>query len=121
MGKVALEGIEFHAYHGAYKEEKILGNRFTVDISVETPFKKAMFEDDLGETIDYAVLYQIVKSYMLEPVKLLEHLGHLIIEAILEAFPAISKVTIEIKKHNPALGGVVNFSVVTVQYPEDYV
>lgn len=120
MGKVSLEGIEFHAYHGIHSEENKLGNRFTVDIHVEAEFKKAMLDDDLKSTVDYGHLYQIAKSHMQEPVKLLEHLGHLMIQDILVAYPNLQKVTILIKKHNPPLGGVVNFSVVTVSYPEDY-
>ncbi|MBW3469678.1 dihydroneopterin aldolase [Arthrospiribacter ruber] len=120
MGKVSLEGIEFHAYHGVFKEETKLGNRFTVDIHVETDFKKAMLDDELKATVDYGKLYKIAKSHMLEPVKLLEHLAHLMIEDILKVYPELSSITIVIKKHNPALGGVVNYSVVTVNYPEDY-
>ncbi|GGZ40721.1 dihydroneopterin aldolase [Echinicola pacifica] len=120
MGKVSLEGIEFHAFHGVYSEEKKLGNRFTVDIHVETDFKKAMLEDKLDDTVDYSRLYQIAKAHMQEPVKLLEHLGHRIVQDILASYPGLPKVQITIKKHNPALGGVVNFSVVTVSYPEDY-
>ncbi len=120
MGKVSLEGIEFHAYHGVFSEETKLGNRFTVDIHVETDFKKAMLDDDLKSTVDYGKIYQIAKSHMLEPVKLLEHLGHLMIKDILDTYPNIKKVTILIKKHNPPLGGVVNFSIVTVSFPEDY-
>ncbi|HAH35340.1 MAG TPA: dihydroneopterin aldolase, partial [Algoriphagus sp.] len=79
MGKVALEGIEFHAYHGAYPEESILGNRFTLDLELETNFKKAMLEDDLNATVDYSKLYQIIKARMDVKVKLLEHLGHMIV------------------------------------------
>jgi 7,8-dihydroneopterin aldolase/epimerase/oxygenase len=120
MGKVSLEGIEFHAYHGIFKEETKLGNRFTVDIHVETNFKKAMLEDDLKSTVDYGKIYRIAKSHMQEPVKLLEHLAHLMIKDILITYPESEKITIIIKKHNPALGGVVNYSVVTVNYPDDY-
>ena len=121
MGKVSLEGIEFHAYHGVFSEETKLGNRFTVDIHVETDFRKAMLDDDLRSTVDYAKLYKIAKAHMLEPVKLLEHLSHLMILDILKEYPDLKSVIVTIKKHNPALGGVVNFSVVTVTYPEDYV
>jgi dihydroneopterin aldolase len=120
MGKVSLEGIEFHAYHGVYTEETKLGNRFTVDIHVQTDFKKAMLEDALQDTVDYVGLYKIAQSHMQEPVKLLEHLAHLMIKDILIAYSTIKSVSITIKKHNPALGGVVNYSVVTVSYPEDY-
>lgn len=120
MGKVSLEGIEFHAYHGVFSEETKLGNRFTVDIHVYTDFRNAMLHDQLKDTVDYAKIYQIAKSHMLEPVKLLEHLAHLIITDILKIYPASKQVSITIKKHNPAIGGVVNYSVVTVNYPEDY-
>lgn len=120
MGKISLEGIEFHAYHGVFSEETKLGNRFTVDIHVETDFQKAMLDDDLNHTVDYVGLYKIAQSHMQEPVKLLEHLAHLMIKDILVACPYLKSVIIIIKKHNPALGGVVNYSVVTVSYPEDY-
>lgn len=120
MGRVSLEGIEFHAYHGVFSEEKKLGSRFTVDIHVDTEFKKAMLEDHLKSTVDYVRLYQIAQSHMKEPVKLLEHLAHLMIRDILTAYPHLISVRVIIKKHNPALGGVVNYSVVEVSYPKDY-
>lgn len=120
MGRVSLEGIEFHAYHGVFSEEKKLGNRFTVDIHVDTEFKRAMLDDDLKETVDYYRIYQIAKSHMQEPVRLLEHLAHLMIQDIVKAYPNLDEVQIIIKKHNPALGGVVNYSVVKVTYPDDY-
>ena len=43
------------------------------------------------------------------------------IKNINKEYPELKSVIVTIKKHNPALGGVVNFSVVTVTYPEDYV
>jgi len=120
MGKVALEGIEFHAYHGAYPEESILGNRFTLDLELETDFKEAMLHDSLKGTIDYAKLYQLIKSRMDVKVKLLEHLGHRIVSDILEAYPNVKSVKLTLKKHHPALGGIVKYSAVTVSYPEDF-
>lgn len=120
MGKVSLEGIEFHAYHGVFSEEKKLGNRFTVDVHVHTDFRQAMLHDDLKKTVDYYKLYQIAKGHMQVPVKLLEHLAHLMIQDIIKAYPDTSHICVVIKKHNPAIGGVVNYSVVEVNYPEDY-
>jgi len=49
-GKVALEGLEFHAYHGVYPHERSSGNKFEVDIMVETEFLEAAFQDDLSGT-----------------------------------------------------------------------
>jgi len=120
MGKVSLEGIEFHAYHGAYPEESILGNRFTLDLELETDFRDAMIRDNLKATVDYGKLYQLIKARMDVRVKLLEHLGHVIITDILEAYPQATRITLTLKKHHPALGGLVKYSAVTVSYPEDY-
>ncbi len=120
MGKILLEGIEFHAYHGAYPEESILGNRFTVDLELETDFREAMLEDDLNKTVDYGQLYRLIKSRMEVKVKLLEHLGHMIVTDILAEFPKTKKIIITLKKHHPALGGLVKHSAVTILYPEDY-
>lgn len=120
MGKVSLEGIEFHAYHGAFPEEEILGNRFTLDLELTTDFFKAMSEDLLHETIDYGKLYALIKARMDVRVKLLERLGYLIIKDILSAYPQTESVTLTLKKHHPALGGLVKFSAVTVKFPEDF-
>ena len=34
MDKITLKGMEFYARHGAMKEEQILGQKFTVDITM---------------------------------------------------------------------------------------
>jgi 7,8-dihydroneopterin aldolase/epimerase/oxygenase len=120
MGKVALAGMEFHAYHGVYPEEAVLGNRFTIDLELETDFRSAMINDELDGTIDYGKLYQLVKNRMGSRVKLLEHLGHGIIMDILETYPHVKQITVILKKQQPALGGLVNFSSVTVNFPQDY-
>ncbi len=36
MGKIIIEDMEFYAFHGHYKEEQIVGNRFLVDLEIET-------------------------------------------------------------------------------------
>jgi len=120
MGKVMLEGMEFFGYHGVYPEEKVLGNRFTVDLELHTNFKEAMVRDRLDGTIDYAQLYNLVKARMDQPVKLLEHLGYGIVLDIRAAFPEVDQIRITLKKQQPAIGGLVDFSGVSLSYPEDF-
>ena len=115
-----LEGMEFFGYHGAYPEENVLGNRFRVDLELHTNFKVAMEMDLLEGTIDYAQLYNLVKARMNHRVKLLEHLGYCIIKDILAAYPEVSQLRITLKKHQPAIGGLVDFSGITLSYPEDF-
>ncbi|UJP64685.1 dihydroneopterin aldolase [Mongoliitalea daihaiensis] len=120
MGTVRLEGASFYAYHGVYPEEKVLGNQFLVDIELTYSFRKAMEEDALEGTVDYGELYAITSKHMQTPVKLLEHLAHLIIEETLQMYPESQRIAVTIKKQQPAVGGLVAYSSVTVNYPEDY-
>lgn len=120
MGKVLLEGMEFFGYHGMYPEERVLGNRFLVNLELHTDFEDAMLTDRLEGTIDYAQLYQLVKVRMENRVQLLEHLGYGIIQDIRAAYPQAIQIHITLKKHQPAIGGLVDFSGVTVSYPEDF-
>ena len=45
MGLIQIEGMEFYAYHGHYEEERIVGNRFLIDIDIKTNTKKAESSD----------------------------------------------------------------------------
>jgi len=113
-GKVILEGLEFHAYHGVYAHERSSGNKFEVDLVVETEFGEAAFQDDLSGTINYEVVYMMVKAEMEKPSKLLEKVGHLIAEKILVSFPDAISVQVSISKFNPPIGGVCRKAVVTI-------
>lgn len=106
MGKVSLEGLEFHAFHGVYPHERSSGNKFEVDVHVETSFAESAFQDDLAGTINYEDLYTIVKEEMDKPSKLLETVCHAIADRALHTFPQSSTVEVKISKFNPPIGGV---------------
>ncbi len=61
--QVALRDVRFYAYHGFYPEEQVIGAVFYVD--VETEFEQAdSSEDELGNTINYEELFNIVQTEM---------------------------------------------------------
>ena len=35
MGQIALEGMEFFAFHGYYDEEQKIGNKYGIDLYIE--------------------------------------------------------------------------------------
>ncbi|MBN8576677.1 MAG: dihydroneopterin aldolase [Cyclobacteriaceae bacterium] len=113
-GKVELEGLEFHAYHGVYPHERSSGNKFEVDLIVDTEFSEAAFQDDLSGTINYEDLYTLVKEEMAKPSKLLETVGHAIANRTLQTFREAQHVTVKISKFNPPIGGVCKKATVTV-------
>ena len=113
-GRVILEGLEFHAYHGVYPHERSSGNKFEVDVSVVTEINDSAFQDDLSGTINYEDLYDVVKTEMSKPSKLLERVGHSIAGKILLTFPEAVSVEISISKFNPPIGGVCRKAAVTI-------
>jgi dihydroneopterin aldolase len=114
LGKVSLEGLEFHAHHGVYGHERSSGNKFEVDVLVETQFADSAFHDELSGTINYEDLYAIVKGEMEKPSKLLETVGHAIAKRILSTFTAAISVEVKISKFNPPIGGVCRKASVVV-------
>ena len=104
-GKVALEGLEIHAFHGVYPHERESGNWFEVCIIVDTDFNEAARLDDLNGTVDYEVLFRIIKEQMEIPSKLIETVAEKIVERVLEKFGNVSKVDLKIAKINPPIGG----------------
>ncbi len=113
-GKVVLEGLEFHAYHGVYAHERSSGNKFEVDIEVETEIQPAAFDDDLTGTLNYEDLYALVKDEMERPAKLLERVGYAMADRVLQTFPRALHVRVKIAKFNPPIGGVCRQASVMV-------
>lgn len=114
IGKVELEGLEFHAYHGLYPHERESGNWFEVDIAVETDFTEAAVTDELAGTVNYEVLFRIVKDEMDKPSKLLETVAGKIVSDVLDQLPAALNVTLKISKLNPPIGGKVKRATISV-------
>ena len=105
IGKVELEGLEFHAFHGLYPHERVSGNWFEIDIAVETDFSAAASTDELSGTVNYEVLFRIVKDEMAKPSKLLETVAEKIVNDVLAELPAALTVSLKISKLNPPIGG----------------
>lgn len=105
MGRISLEGLEFHAFHGVYPHERESGNWFEVDIAVETDFSRAATTDELAGTVNYEALFRIVKEEMEQPSKLLETVTEKIAQDVLESFPGVLSVELTVSKLNPPIGG----------------
>ncbi len=119
MGRITLEGLEFFAFHGYYDEEQKIGNKYGVDISVETSLEKAGHDDKLSETINYQDLYNIVRLEMKKPSRLLENIGDRIMRSVFNEFPLITYIEIAIYKFNPPIGGICKRAVVSMSKVRD--
>ncbi len=113
MINVGFEGLQFHAYHGLYDEEKQLGNHFEVDISVEVKDQDPI--KGLNETVDYTEIYEIIRKQMGKRVDLLETLANNIVESIWHHFPFILHIDMVIRKLNPPIKGQAKSSFVRIK------
>ena len=104
-GRISLEGLEFHAFHGVYPHERESGNWFEVDIAVETNILEGAVDDDLAKTVNYETLYHFVKEEMERPSRLLETVAEKIVHRVLDELPEVEKVELKIAKINPPIGG----------------
>jgi len=107
MALIAIENMEFHAFHGCFEEEQIIGNSFIVDIYMETDTEEAELSDDLDKTVNYADVFELIKKEMSVKSKLLEHVGRRIMNAVEQTYPQIEAIELKIAKMNPPIGGKV--------------
>ncbi|MFC2115431.1 dihydroneopterin aldolase [Bacteroidota bacterium] len=105
MGLIQIENMEFYAFHGHYQEEQIVGNKFLVDLSVESDMATPAASDNLKDAINYQRAYRLVKEEMEKKSKLLENIAKRILDVIYDNFEGIRKVTVKVSKMNPPMGG----------------
>ena len=101
---IFLDEVRFHAFHGVMPQERAVGADFTVSLNVGYDFVKAAESDDLTDTISYADLYDILKSEMAVPSRLLEHVAGRIVRSIADRYPQVSAISVRLSKDNPPMG-----------------
>jgi dihydroneopterin aldolase len=115
MGLIIIENMEFYAFHGHYREEQIVGNRFIVDLSIETDMSVPSKSDNLKDAVNYQQAYQIVKAQMDRKSYLLENIAGRILNALYEEMEGIKKAKVKVSKLNPPIGGKVGSVSVIIE------
>jgi 7,8-dihydroneopterin aldolase/epimerase/oxygenase len=107
MGLIQIEGMEFYSFHGHFKEEQIVGNKFIVDLTIETDMMVPKETDNLKDALDYQKVYRIVKTQMELKSHLLEHIAGRILDALYSEIGGILNATVKVSKMNPPMGGKI--------------
>ena len=98
MFTICLHNLQFVAFHGCFEEEKILGNKFTVNLEAVTNDDKV---ENINDTVNYVHLFQIIKKYMEIPTKLLETIMQNIVAEIFTEHSTIISLDLSITKNHP--------------------
>jgi dihydroneopterin aldolase len=115
MQYIELKEMTFHAYHGVLEQEKKVGNTYFVDLKLHFDFDKVIDSDNLNDTINYASVYEIVKTEMTVSSNLIEHVAGRIIKHINSDFPQIQAIEIRLAKKNPPFGGDIKETAVVIK------
>lgn len=107
MGIIKVENIRVFANHGCLSEETKIGSDYRVDLKVKANLQPSAVSDQLVDTVDYVFLNRIVREEMHKPTHLLEAVAKRIVTRILKEDDMVQKVTVEISKLNPPIGGDV--------------
>ena len=107
MGLIQIENMEFYSFHGHFREERIVGNKFRVDLTIETDMTLPAASDNLKDAVNYQRVYEIVKTQMEMKSHLLEHIAGRILDAVYAELEGIKKITVKVYKMNPPMGGKI--------------
>lgn len=109
---IRITGITAFGYHGVLSHEREEGQEFVVDVAIETDFSKAAETDEVTETINYALIADLVFAEITGPaVNLIETMANQIATKILALANVIS---VEVTVHKPYAPIEVAFSDVSV-------
>ena len=112
MVRVQLHNLLFRAFHGIHDEEKILGNEYSVDATLEFHENSETIVH-INDTIDYSKVYDIIKTRMQVPTPLLETIVMQTGNDIHNHFPDLKTISISIKKLNLPIEGMQGFAEVS--------
>jgi dihydroneopterin aldolase len=107
MGLIRIENMEFYSYHGCFEEERIVGNRFIVDLLMETGMDQACVTDNIADALNYQTAYDLVKEQMVIKSYLLEHIAGRILDSLFNTFPQLERASVKVAKMNPPMGGKI--------------
>jgi len=107
MGLIHLEDIEFYAFHGCFKEEQLTGNRFIVNLTLETDMDVPAETDSIEDALNYQIAYQLVKKEISITSHLLENVAKRILDALFTQFPQLKLARVKVSKMNPPMGSVM--------------
>ena len=103
--RIILEGMQFYGYHGVNPEERVLGQRYLVDLIADLDLSLAGRTDRLEDTVSYSHIYRAVRAVVEgEPRNLLESAAQAIADRVLAEFP-VEAVSVTVKKPNPPVRG----------------
>ena len=113
--EIQVTGMEFFGHHGYHHEEKVLGQKFIIDVQVRADLNAAGSSDNLEHTVDYSRLFRIAKSVAEGPsLNLIESIAERICTEILALSPLVHEVITTVHKPSVPIQGALKETAVKI-------
>lgn len=120
MDKILMKNMSFYGYHGVMTEEKVLGQKFFIDVELEVCLQAAGKSDKVENTVSYADVFEVVKKHAeVKRYDLLEALAEHIASDILSDFSRVGAVSVEVRKPEAPVRGVFDYFGVQIRRQRD--
>ena len=115
MDEIRIVDLEVFANHGVFPEENALGQKFVVSLALHGDFSAACHSDSLDDSVDYgAVCHEVDAVLRGNTFKLIERAAQAVADAVLEKFPLVQAVDVELKKPWAPIGLPVAYAAVKI-------
>ena len=103
--RIELLGMAFFGFHGCLPEERGEGQKFLVDAVLYLDMQKAGKTDDLSHTVNYAAVFDSIRSIVEgAPRNLIERVAEEIASRILAEYP-LQRIEVAVHKPMAPIGG----------------
>ncbi|MDO4443560.1 MAG: dihydroneopterin aldolase [Slackia sp.] len=120
MDKIVIENLQVHANHGVFLEENTLGQRFVISAVLHADLRAAGASDALDDSIDYGAACHLIDEYTRSHThRLIERLAQGIVDALFDAFPALERVQVMVKKPWAPIGLPLDYAAVEIDRSRD--
>ncbi len=114
--RIVLANLVFQARHGVELRERAHAQRFEVDVELALDLGPAGRADDLGLTVDYALVYRSIRRVVeTTTYALLEALAEAIVREILAEQPQVTEIVVRVRKPQVRLGGLLDYAGVEIR------
>ena len=115
MDRIFLRGMRFMACHGVLPHEQEVPQPFEVDVELGLSLRAAGESDDLGNTVNYAKVYDVVSTVLTVARKyLIEALAEEIADDLLRDFDSLRWVRVTVHKPAAPIDGIFSDVGVTI-------
>ena len=97
-----ITGLEVYGHHGVPAEERVLGQRLLFDIRMTMQDCCGAHTDGVADTVDYTEVIDVVTEVAtVDSYSLLERLAQVTAETIMQRFPVLDGVFVQVSKPQP--------------------